>query len=442
MGSPLNYPLLGLSQKGTDNSKGLKSNSKRSTVKQSRIPAFRHLALSPAPGATALVISLAMAFHSLVLSNQPPGDVPAPILTAYRQAEAEISRALEVSAGKVDRRWVALEQIDPKHYQRLKREWAAFQQLPPEKQKRIRQLDYELFQQDRATQIRLLAVMERYVLWLEGLSPDKRRRIGEAPVGPQRLAVVRELRQEEWLDRQPAAIRKQVLELPVANRAARIAELRQKQREERLRWQRVLYPIRLPGPASGPMRYRDLPQQVRERLSMKEMTSTQHKRLKQATGKWPDYAITFTEIAREKGIRLPKQLGPSRAEEFSSLLREFIEDALLPRLSPEERDRLAKEEGFWPQYPQAILELALRYDLTLPDSSLPDLPEHTLRNFALSELTPKELADLQLSPQDRAASREKLTRKYFEKHPEMLERLLQSEHSRSHRRGRGRDKAE
>jgi hypothetical protein len=54
-----------------------------------------------------------------------------------------------------------------------------------------------------------------------------------------------------------------------------------------------------------------------------------------------------------------------------------------------------------------------------PMSNLPDVPDLTLRRFALLELTAAERADLKLSATD-PASRDRLRHEYFRHNPDEL----------------------
>jgi hypothetical protein len=196
----------------------------------------------------------------------------------------------------------------------------------------------------------------------------------------------------------------------------------------------------LPGPASGPKHQDELPMEVRRRLMMTTMrlNKADRERLKQHAGKWPDYAIAVTEIIRGKGLSLPEELGPARLRDMPEPVREFVDKKLQPVLTRQEKDHLKAAEGRWPDYPRALLELARAHGLAVPaPAHLPEslerlrqavteLPEHTLRDFALNELSPEERANLHLDANDQA-SKERLKQKYFERHPAELFRIHQSD---------------
>src|SRR5262249_37688679 len=110
-----------------------------------------------------------------------------------------------------NRRLLEKWKTDPEHYRRLKRDLAAFDALPAERQAQIRDVDRQLHETDPDTQARLWAVMERYSVWMEQLPEPERRAVLEAE---DKVTVIRGLRQREWIERLPRAIRKELADLP------------------------------------------------------------------------------------------------------------------------------------------------------------------------------------------------------------------------------------
>jgi hypothetical protein len=197
------------------------------------------------------------------------------------------------------------------------------------------------------------------------------------------------------------------------------------------------HPVKLPGPAKGIARHYDLPDDYRTALTpaVKNLPKSQQRPLEEAGGKWPDYAIEVTKLVRPGNPQL-KPLGPSRAADFAAPVKEFIETKLLPKLSPQEKADLAKEEGKWPEYPTKVLALAGLHTLEVPlmrlpgadqwrekvGDALPEVPDRTLRDFALNDLTSEERTKLGLSVND-PASRDRLVQEYFRKNPHERKRL-------------------
>lgn len=395
--------------------------------------------------------------------------------------EAEtLRRQLE----KVDR----IRANDPDLYNRLKQDWRAFRALPRERQERIRQLDRELHQEDSHTQDRLLRILERYGTWLKRL-PEKDRQQIESASGPgDRLQAVRDVRDREWVARLPRALRERVDKTPAEQRPAQVIQLRDQERQRRRDWRQThivrlsdfppevqtfvnesLRPLLSPeervrlrnaegtgplygktildlgeryralhllSPVAGPTRYDELPKEVKQRLAPKVLEkSLERTGRRQTEGKWPDYALAVTEVARTKNLQLPP-LGPSRPDQLAPAVRQFLDKELAPRLDEADQKRLKEAEGRWPGFPWTLLELARKHGLTLPGvtppgprdlwedlrSELPEVPDRVLRDFALTELTRDDHADLRLSSSD-PTSRDRLKKKFFEQKPEELHRL-------------------
>jgi hypothetical protein len=115
--------------------------------------------------------------------------------------------------------------------ERLKQYLAAFRGLPPDAQERVRQLDKDIQDEDPATRARLIGVMERYALWLSRLSEPDRKRIQAAPAGPERLHVVRDVMEQQWLDGLPPARKAQLAKATDAERKILITRWHNEERE-------------------------------------------------------------------------------------------------------------------------------------------------------------------------------------------------------------------
>src|SRR5690349_20087578 len=100
---------------------------------------------------------------------------------------------------------------DPRDRTRvLKQYLIAYHRLSPEAQERVTRLDLDPQDEDAATRTRLVGVMERYALWLARLSDADRARVRSTPAGPERLRVVRDVMDQQWLADLPPA-RKELL---------------------------------------------------------------------------------------------------------------------------------------------------------------------------------------------------------------------------------------
>jgi hypothetical protein len=327
-------------------------------------------------------------------------------------------------------RWRA----DPDHYARLKRDLKAFCELPAEEQERLRKLDRELHEGDPRAQRRLWGVLERYAAWFDRLPEEEQRQIREAADRGERLRLIRKIRDRQFVDRLPAAERERVRQLPPEQQQAEVDRLRREERQRRLAWEEFVrkpppaalparparleefpgevkayvqavlrpqlsaeereqlqkaeaepwpalartlpelsekHPVALPGPPTGPRNYRELPEAVRALMTPQTLPQPQRRRLNSAIGRWPDFAEQFTLVARERGLTLPKQLGPCRPQEFAAPVARFLEKTLPAKLSEKEKAELKEAEGRWPDYPKRVLELARRHGLEVPLMRLP-----------------------------------------------------------------------
>jgi len=111
-----------------------------------------------------------------------------------------------------------------------------------------------------------------------------------------------------------------------------------------------------------------------EDLSKFAKKLTDRKNLRDAQGKWPEFALMIAEDAARAKLTLPFSLGPSRPGEFRPPIEAFLTKTLLPRLTPAERDILKSLEGKWPEYPRKMLDLARKHDLPVPGITLPGSP--------------------------------------------------------------------
>src|SRR4051794_34812470 len=127
---------------------------------------------------------------------------------------------------------------DPEHHARLEEDLRAFWALPGWRQRRLRRLDRDPHETDPHTRKRLWGVLERYHAWLERLPESQQESIRAAPDAGERLRLVKEIRDRQWLASLPRAVRENLLKLPADQRAARVTLLRQEERRHREEWQR------------------------------------------------------------------------------------------------------------------------------------------------------------------------------------------------------------
>jgi hypothetical protein len=251
----------------------------------------------------------------------------------------------------------APEPPEPQRYARLKREARAFLALPPERRERMRKLDEQLQRvADPARRKHLLDVLERYADWLDRLPADERRQVTEAPTRRARLARIRELRAEQWLRRQPQAVRdrleglrgtRDALEAVYAGRLA----VRGPAAQAGLA---VVAALLEPGQDPRSLAIAGLRKEERRR----------HRDWQVALRRWDELG--------------PLPLRPVRVSELAPAVKTYVEEYLLPVLSPEERESLAHAEGHF-QFLNVLVELADAHPPALPGprgpTSFKELPQ-------------------------------------------------------------------
>jgi hypothetical protein len=123
---------------------------------------------------------------------------------------------------------------DPEWYQRILRDLDTFQSLPADQQERMRRLDKDLNAQDAATRKKLVRALERYVKWLDQLPATDRKYIENATDSRDRLRRIHQVRDKQWVQTLPKAVREEIMHANPKDREALIKKYRQ---EEKKRWQ-------------------------------------------------------------------------------------------------------------------------------------------------------------------------------------------------------------
>jgi hypothetical protein len=413
----------------------------------------------------------------------------------------------------------------PEVVAKLREDSDAFFALTPERRKAVVQIHKELHQESSATQARLLNVLDRYVDWLHGLDDATRKQIADAPDKNARLALIKDLREKEWIKDQPKAIQDKLAQLEGDARKAFIAKEKNEERQRRIEWQiagrfwkelesgRPLpakftelpnsvqsyvqnylqkmflsadekdelaklhgqwpqypmklveladkHPAALPG-ALGPKAMSDVPAKIVNDLlkklpNPKKVTKEAPEKqaaalariLKIAENEWPKFGIELAKAAKTHGLAFDHEFLAYNFDCLTKPMQDFVKTKLEPVLDGKESLRLANAIGKWPEYPQAIQDLADNHHLRVPWFVLPrevnwenyrlrkiasldgfpDVPEGRLRDFALFELDAKERAKLHLTADD-PESKRRLAEEFFRKKQFELRRLRAADQNR------------
>ena len=208
-------------------------------------------------------------------------------------------------------------------------------------------------------------LLQRYTDWLEQLPPADRESIVDEDDPQARLAIIKELRESEWIARQPKTIR-QYLEKPsksslqpTLTAASTVGLLAGPPRG--------LQPIAAAGTATA---HTSDPYRVLVRAEA-------IKRLKQEeTRKARDWLIAARHWSDLTDLNFKNRaIMPTHPGDFDKgkdkEIETFIKEYLWPVLSPDEQKRLKGAEGQWPLYPLTLVELADRHPMALPHRNGP-----------------------------------------------------------------------
>ena len=134
------------------------------------------------------------------------------------------------------------------------------------------------------------------------------------------------------------------------------------------------HPAIVLGPI-GPTTIKDLPFSpfAHGALEKEKNLKAQRDKLKDAEGKWPEFAVAWRELSRAPGGKKmftppPARFMPSRPQDFTPEIRHFIDKKLVPALDDDEAAALRQLEDKWPAYPQKVVELARKHNLQVPTS--------------------------------------------------------------------------
>jgi hypothetical protein len=282
---------------------------------------------------------------------------------------------------QVNRRLLERWRADPEHYARLKRDFRAFMALPADKRDRLRELDHDLREEDASSQARLFRVLDRYATWLDHLPDEDRARIEAAPNAADRLRVVKELREREWIAQLPRAEQKRIEATPADLQPRVIADLRQEERNRHREWQLALWNAEDTGNRSAnPARPSEFPPETRLYITatlLPMIGEERRKHLSDAEGKWPDYARLVLEYSQEiKVIKFPPAARPVPTKPFDykggEIPEEIIRIMMLLKkggeITPQDRKftrKLNQARGKWPDFPLAVHEVAREKNIPL-----------------------------------------------------------------------------
>jgi hypothetical protein len=207
---------------------------------------------------------------------------------------------------------------DPDRRGRLQQYLAAFRQLSPEALAKVRQLDKALHEdEDAATRLRLFGVMERYAGWLARLPAPDRDRITTAAAGPERMRVVRDVLDRQWIDGLPPAYQERLTKAAPADRTRLLDKWRRDERDRQQERQLALRTAEEEAFPFAPVRQRQFREDVQKYAKdvlEKQLTAREKQRLTTVAGKGVTYAYFHQVLMLSEAHRL-KPPGPAEVWE-------------------------------------------------------------------------------------------------------------------------------
>jgi hypothetical protein len=246
---------------------------------------------------------------------------------------------------------------NPAQLARLRRDATAFLALPEERRAHLHKLDHALQQEPAAARARLKNILERYTNWLNHLPTNDRQAVDGARDTAARLVVVRELRDRDWMDAQPRAVREQWQVLTAPEKTALLARLRQQERQRQQDWQlAVRFWKDLVDGKPLPTRLADLQDRDREGVGeylLPLLSKQERLRLKEAEGKWPAYALTLVELADAHPFALPTQVGPQDVTQLPRAIQDLFAKEIRGGNGKKHAEVLNRIKE-WPKFAKAV----------------------------------------------------------------------------------------
>jgi hypothetical protein len=264
--------------------------------------------------------------------------------------------------------------INPDDPAYIRRQYVWFQAQDAARQQQLRRLHAEFIDLGPEDQARLTRVMQTYNAWLAHLPAVDKERVLSAPSAAERLEVIRELREHEWVESLPRPYREEYAKLEGDARRQRVQEWRTEDADRREDWvlaQRhwIEYPQgKVPQVFLNEGRALDtFVEHLRQNLS-----DAERKDLDDAQKGAEDFGNYFwyaREIVRLADLHpiLPGRIGP---KDFSSLpdqVKTFLRerDPQFRRKGDDPKE-LRRSAGRWPEYAIELTRHCQKNSLKLP----------------------------------------------------------------------------
>ena len=183
----------------------------------------------------------------------------------------------------------------------------------------MRQIDKELNDAPAPERIQLWTVLDRYTSWLERLDDKDRQRIESASDTTEKIKIIKELRQREWVSHLPKAQRDWLGRAALKDRAAQIEQLRRAEKERRAEWSRALREQNDVAPPRVAQAFWEQVRLYEVKSLYPALNPIERKELDRAAHlSWPEHARKLRELAARYGpIKVPpaEHLGVIRLQD-------------------------------------------------------------------------------------------------------------------------------
>jgi len=203
--------------------------------------------------------------------------------------------------------------------ERFQKDLAVYASLDPTEASKIERLYRDLLQLEKFERERLWFAAEGFSMWLARLDDSDRNAILELGDTKERLALVRKLREGQWLSALPIADQQNIRELEKDpdSRALLISRIRAEEIERKSR-----------------------------NIDLARKPSLPSNNTKTGSGPLAQNKSTVTANTR-----------PAKFEELPNEVQLWLGENLLPRLSEFEKNQVRLASGRWPDYPRIIYQL-------------------------------------------------------------------------------------
>jgi len=239
---------------------------------------------------------------------------------------------------------------------KMVQEAKAFFALPPERQEAMRKLDDDLSKLTPGERQQLMHAMRWYADWLDKQPSQDREAILNIPDRSARLAKIKDRLEQEWIARQPKKTRDLLARMPHGRRDPSVAA-------RNLVGMLATPPNQRPLVLASTLFIDSIDVRAETIKRFKHHETQQNRDWLVASRFWPD----LTDPDPKKRAAMPAHAG-----DFGPDVEAYIKDYLRPALSKDEKNRLDKAEGHWPQYPITLVELADKHPLALPQKYGPE----------------------------------------------------------------------